>query len=71
MLNFRPLTRKALICAAALALAFQGSQLVRHAPTAVADAFCVGRLGDDRGRVYGTLPSGVDTQALITRALGG
>ena len=29
-----------------LALAFQGSLLVRHAPPAVADAFCAGRLGD-------------------------
>jgi putative acyl-CoA dehydrogenase len=29
-----------------MALLFQGSQLLRHAPTAVADAFCAGRLGD-------------------------
>ncbi|MEH3052456.1 MAG: acyl-CoA dehydrogenase family protein [Patulibacter minatonensis] len=53
-----------------LALAFQGSQLVRHAPPAVADAFCAGRLDDGRGRVYGTLPAGTDTDALIARALG-
>lgn len=52
-----------------LALAFQGSLLVRHAPPAVADAFCAARLGEDRGRVYGTLPAGVDTAALIDRAL--
>ncbi|MBO9534009.1 MAG: acyl-CoA dehydrogenase family protein [Solirubrobacteraceae bacterium] len=54
-----------------LAVAFQGSLLVRHAPPAVADAFCAGRLDADRGRVYGTLPTGVDTAALIGRALGG
>ena len=36
---------------------FQASLLVRHAPPAVADAFCAGRLGDG-GRVFGTLPRG-------------
>src|ERR687887_786670 len=42
-----------------LALAFQASLLVRFAPPAVADAFCAGRLGAARGRVFGTLPTGV------------
>ena len=32
-----------------LALVLQGSLLVRHAPHAVADAFCASRLGPDRG----------------------
>ena len=31
-----------------------------HAPPAVADAFCAARLGRRGGRVYGTLPPGVD-----------
>ncbi len=52
-----------------LALAFQGSLLVRHAPPAVADGFGAGRLTGDHGRVYGTLPVGVDAQAIIERAL--
>jgi len=52
-----------------LALAFEGSLLVRHAPPAVADAFCVGRLGDGRGRAFGTLPRGVDGAAIVERAL--
>jgi putative acyl-CoA dehydrogenase len=52
-----------------LALALQGSLLVRNSPPAVADAFCAARLGDDRGRVYGTLPAGVDAAAIIERAL--
>jgi len=52
-----------------LALAFQASLLVRTAPPAVADAFCAGRLGDARGRVYGTLPAGVDADAILSRAL--
>jgi putative acyl-CoA dehydrogenase len=42
---------------------------VRHAPAAVADAFCAGRLGEARGRVFGTLPSGVDGDAIVERAL--
>ena len=52
-----------------LALSLQGSLLVRHAPGAVADAFCASRLGRDGGRVYGTLPAGVDAQTIIDRAL--
>ena len=52
-----------------LALAFQGALLVRHAPAAVADAFCAGRLGDGRGRVFGTLPAGIDGAAIVARAL--
>ncbi|MBJ7329418.1 MAG: acyl-CoA dehydrogenase family protein [Solirubrobacteraceae bacterium] len=51
-----------------LAVALQASLLVRHAPTAVADAFCAGRLGGG-GRVYGTLPAGVDTASIVDRAL--
>jgi putative acyl-CoA dehydrogenase len=52
-----------------LALAFQASLLVRHAPAAVADAFCAGRLGEARGRAFGTLPRGIDGAAIAERAL--
>jgi len=52
-----------------LALALQGSLLVRHAPAAVADAFCVSRLAGEWGRAYGTLPAGVDARAIVDRAL--
>ena len=52
-----------------LAVGLQASLLVRHAPPAVADAFCAARLGGEGGRVYGTLPSGVDAEAIIDRAL--
>jgi len=51
-----------------MALVLQGSLLVRHAPAAVADAFCASRLGGDWGRSFGTLPPGVDATAIITRA---
>jgi putative acyl-CoA dehydrogenase len=52
-----------------LAVAFQASLLVRNAPAAVADAFCAGRLGESRGRVFGTLPRGIDGAAIVERAL--
>ena len=54
-----------------MALVLQGSLLVRHAPAAVADAFCASRLGGDWGHTFGTLPRGVDTAALVGRAAPG
>ena len=50
-----------------VAVALQASLLVRHAPSYVADAFCASRLGDERGREYGTLPAGVDAPAIVAR----
>jgi putative acyl-CoA dehydrogenase len=52
-----------------LALALQASLLVRHAPPQVSDAFCAGRLEGAGGRVFGTLPAGVDAPAIVERAL--
>jgi putative acyl-CoA dehydrogenase len=53
-----------------LALALQGSLLVRDAPPAVADAFCASRLTPGgHGYVFGDLPQGVDADALLARAL--
>jgi putative acyl-CoA dehydrogenase len=52
-----------------MALCLQGSLLVRHAPPAVADAFCASRLSPDGGLEYGTLPAGIDFDAIISRAL--
>ncbi|WP_037312214.1 acyl-CoA dehydrogenase family protein [Amycolatopsis orientalis] len=51
-----------------MALVLQGSLLVRHGAPAVADAFCASRLGGDWGGAFGTLPSGVDTRAIVARA---
>ena len=50
-----------------MALALQGSLLVRHAPAAVADAFCASRLAGDAGLQYGTLPPGAAVDAIIAR----
>jgi putative acyl-CoA dehydrogenase len=50
-----------------MALALEGSLLVRGAPPAVADAFCAARLGGDGGLEYGTLPAGSDFETIIER----
>ena len=50
-----------------MALALQASLLVRHAPPAVADAFCASRLAGDGGLQYGTLPAGADVEAIVER----
>ncbi|MFD9125460.1 acyl-CoA dehydrogenase family protein [Kitasatospora sp. NPDC059571] len=52
-----------------MALALQGSLLVRHGDPAVADAFCASRLGGDHGAAFGTLPPGADTAAILDRAV--
>jgi len=51
-----------------LVLALQGALLVRHAPPALADAFCAARLGEQSGGAFGLLPPGVDAQAIAARA---
>jgi putative acyl-CoA dehydrogenase len=51
-----------------MALAMQAAMLIQYAPNAVADAFCMTRLGDVSGWAYGTLPPGVDTDAILDRA---
>jgi putative acyl-CoA dehydrogenase len=50
-----------------MALVLQGSLLVRHAPSAVADAFCATRLAGDWGHAFGTLPRSADLGALVDR----
>jgi putative acyl-CoA dehydrogenase len=50
-----------------LALALQASLLLRHAPAAVADAFCASRLAGEGGRAFGTLPAGTDFAAILER----
>ncbi|MBV6508171.1 MAG: putative acyl-CoA dehydrogenase AidB [Acidimicrobiales bacterium] len=50
-----------------LALAYQASLLLRHAPAPNADAFVRSRLGGSHTSAFGTLPSGIDTAAVIDR----
>ncbi|HST41661.1 MAG TPA: acyl-CoA dehydrogenase family protein, partial [Conexibacter sp.] len=51
----------------AMALALQGSLVVRHAPPAVAEAFIASRLAGDHGNVFGTLPPRVDFASIVER----
>jgi putative acyl-CoA dehydrogenase len=51
-----------------MALALQGSLLLRHGDPAVSDAFNASRLSGDWGLAYGTLPTGLDTAAILDRA---
>ena len=50
-----------------LVLALQAALLVRHAPAAVADAFCASRL-DGALAAFGMLPPGADCHAIVARA---
>ena len=50
-----------------MALALQGSLLVRYGDPAVADAFCASRLGGDWGHSLGTLPPGARLAAIVER----
>ena len=53
----------------AMALALQGSLLVRQGNAAVADAFCASRLSrHSSGLAFGNLPRGVDCPTIIARA---
>jgi putative acyl-CoA dehydrogenase len=51
-----------------MAMTLQAALLLRHGDPAVTDAFVASRLGGDWGTAYGTLPSGVDTGAILDRA---
>jgi putative acyl-CoA dehydrogenase len=51
-----------------MALVLQGSLLVRHGNTAMADAFLSSRLSNDWGVAFGTLPTGIDTKTILDRA---
>lgn len=66
--DFDSLQHRARRVVGEMALALQGSLLVRYGHPAVADAFTASRLAGDWGSVFGTLPTGVDTAAIIARA---
>jgi putative acyl-CoA dehydrogenase len=51
-----------------MAHALQASLLLRYSVPAFADAFCASRLDGDWGHAFGTLPGGLDLQAIIDRA---
>jgi putative acyl-CoA dehydrogenase len=63
--EFEPIARRVIEM---MAFALQGSLLVRYSTPAMSDAFCATRLDGDWGRAFGTLPNGLDTQAMVDRA---
>lgn len=69
MKNLEDMQRRARCLVERLALALQGSLLVRFSPHCVSDAFCASRLGHDGSLQYGTLPVSADLDAIIDRAL--
>jgi putative acyl-CoA dehydrogenase len=62
----QPAEAEARAVAERLALLLQGALLVRHAPAAVAGAYCRTRLAES-GRTYGALPAGIDIRGIIAR----
>jgi putative acyl-CoA dehydrogenase len=51
-----------------LVLALQAALLIKHAPAAVADAFCAARLNGEGGGAFGMLPRGLNLRAIVERA---
>ena len=51
-----------------MAVALQGALLLQHAPDYVAEAYCASRLAPQVHFNYGSLPSGLDVRAIISRA---
>jgi putative acyl-CoA dehydrogenase len=50
-----------------MAVALEGSLLVRYGDGAVAEAFCASRLGGDWGHSFGTLPEGLRLASIVQR----
>jgi putative acyl-CoA dehydrogenase len=58
---------RARVLVGTMAVVAAASLLVRHAPSAVADAYCASRL-EDPHPAFGTLPPGLDTASIVDRA---
>jgi len=52
-----------------MAVLWQASLLLHHAPPAIAEAFCQSRLGDRWTGSFGTLPSSADLDTILDRVL--
>lgn len=51
-----------------IAVLLQAAQLIKFTPPAVADAFVATRVAGDHGAQFGTLPRGLDLDAILQRA---
>ena len=61
--------REARRIAGAIAVGLAAGILVRHAPAAIADAYCASRLGDGYGGTIGMLPAAIDLAKIIEAAI--
>ncbi|MFC5478243.1 isovaleryl-CoA dehydrogenase [Massilia suwonensis] len=52
-----------------LVIAVQGALLIQHAPSFVSEAFVASRIAQDVGGAFGRLPSNLDFEAILERAL--
>jgi putative acyl-CoA dehydrogenase len=68
LIDFADIETRARRIVERLALALQGSLLVRHGDPTVADTFCASRLAGDHGRAFGTLPRGTRFAPILERA---
>ena len=66
--DVRDVERRARHLVERLALALQGTLLVRDGDPTVAEAFLASRIGGDHGRAFGTLPRGTDCVRIVDRA---
>ncbi len=51
-----------------MAVLWQASLLLQHAPSFISDAFIASRIEARAGRTFGTLPAGTDLRAIVERA---
>ena len=58
--NARSLTER-------MAKAMQAAQLIKNGDPLVAEAYCLGRLQNGGGLMFGTLPPDVDCKAIVDR----
>jgi putative acyl-CoA dehydrogenase len=61
--------REARRIAGAIAAGLAAALLMRHAPAAIADAYCASRLGDGYAGALGTLPAAADLAAIVQAAV--
>ena len=52
-----------------LGVALQAAILIQHGNSAVSDAFCAARISGNKYGAFGTLPTGIETDTIIKRAL--
>ena len=66
--NFENMEYRARVIVQKMAVAMQASILIQSDNQVVAEAFCASRLGEEGHLMYGTLPTGLNTKAIVEQA---